>query len=115
MKKLIPILFISSIILSGCGSKKNNTEISQTETNSSSSELTTEINDNLYRERLDGEHAPHGFAARCKCFGQDVVKGRAEGEALFQHGGLTLQLLICHFCVFVIERENRLLKRFNAL
>ena len=47
MKKLIPILFITSIILSGCGSKKNNTEISQTETNSSSSELTTEINDNL--------------------------------------------------------------------
>ena len=71
--------------------------------------------DNLYRERLDGEHTPHGFAARCERFGQDVVKGRAEGEALFQHGGLALQLLICHFCVFVIEREHRLLKRFNAL
>lgn len=71
--------------------------------------------DNLYRERLDGEHAPHGFTARCKRFGQDVVKGRAKGEALFQHGGLALQLLICHFCVFVIEREHRLLKRFNAL
>ena len=47
MKKLIPILFISSIILSGCGSKKNNTEISQTETDISSSELTTKIDDNL--------------------------------------------------------------------
>ena len=47
LKKLIPILFIASIIFSGCGSKKNNTEISQTETDSSSSELTTEINDNL--------------------------------------------------------------------
>ena len=47
MKKLTIILFLTSIILSGCSSKKNNTEISQTETNISTAELTTEINNNL--------------------------------------------------------------------
>ena len=71
--------------------------------------------DNLYRERLDGSTRHMASRHVANASGQDVVKGRAEGEALFQHGGLALQLLICHFCVFVIEREHRLLKRFNAL
>ena len=50
----------------------------------------------LHREVLHPQNAPGGLAAGGKGLGQDVVQGLAFGQAVFQGGGLGLQLAVGH-------------------
>ena len=71
--------------------------------------------DDLHRERLDREHAPHGLAAGGERLGQNVVERGAERETLLERGGLALELVVRHLRVFVVEREHGFLERLDAL
>ena len=71
--------------------------------------------DDLHGERLDREHAPHGLAAGGERLGQNVVERGADRKALLERFGLALELVVGHFCVFVVEREHGFLERLDAL